>query len=81
MINAGIHSGDFVIVEHADSAAKNQIVVALIDAQEATLKRISYPRKNKIRLTPENDQMQPEDYAADRITIQGVLVAQLRTYA
>ena len=80
MINAGIHSGDFVIVEHADSAAKNQIVVALIDAQEATLKRISYPRKNKIRLTPENDQMQPEDYAADRITIQGVLVAQLRTY-
>lgn len=81
MINAGIHSGDFVIVEHADSAVKNQIVVALIDAQEATLKRISYPRKNRVRLTPENDRMQPEDYAADRITVQGVLVAQLRTYA
>jgi len=80
MINAGIHSGDFVIIEHADSALKDQIVVALIDAEEVTLKRISYPQKDLVRLTPENDAMQAQDYPVDQIEIQGVLVAQLRTY-
>jgi len=80
MINVGIRHEDFVIIEHADSALKGQIVVALIDAQEATLKRISYPKKSLVRLTPENDSMQAQDYPAKRVTIQGVLVAQLRTY-
>ena len=76
MINAGISSGDYVIVKKQDSADEGQIVVALID-DEATLK-IYYIDKNKkkIRLHPENDTMQ--DMYFDNVVIQGVAVKVLK---
>ena len=57
MINAGILDGDYVIVNQQQTADQGDIVVALI-GDEATLKRF-YKEKNKIRLQPENDTMDP----------------------
>ncbi len=72
MINAGINNGDYVIVKQQESAEQGQIVVALIE-DEATLKRYYLDdKKKKIRLHPENDNMQ--DMYFDKISIQGVAV-------
>lgn len=76
MINAGINDGDLVIVRQQETALEGQIVVALIDS-EATLKRYFVDRrKKKIRLQPENDNM--EDMYFDSIAIQGVAVKILK---
>ncbi len=80
MIDEGIRSGDLVVIESSNNARKNQIVVALIDNENATLKRIQFPKKNIIRLIPENKNMQSREYAAERVTIQGILVGQVRLY-
>jgi len=72
MINAGISSGDYVIVKQQETAEEGQIVVALID-DEATLKRYYIDKENKqIRLHPENNKM--KDMFYDDIVIQGVAV-------
>ena len=72
MINANICDGDFVIVKQQNTAEEGQIVVALID-DEATLKRFYIDKKErKIRLHPENDEM--EDMFFDKVDIQGVAV-------
>ncbi len=81
MIEEGIRHGDLVVIESQTTAHANQIVVALIDNENATLKRIQFPKKNIIRLIPENKNMQPKEYSAERVTIQGVLVGQVRMYA
>ena len=57
MINAGILDGDFVLVHQQPTAEQGEIVVALIE-DEATVKRF-YKDKNKIKLKPENDTMEP----------------------
>jgi repressor LexA len=80
MIEAGILDGDFVIVQRQDTADDNQIVVALIDGEEATLKRLQHCPDGGIRLIAANASMPPLAYAAERIIIQGVLVGQLRRY-
>ncbi len=80
MIEEGIRSGDLVVIEQASTARSNQIIVALIDDQEATLKRIKFPSRDIVRLIPANKTMQPKEYAAERVTIQGVLVGQVRMY-
>ena len=81
MIDEGIRSGDLVVIEQSSTARNNQIVVALIDNYEATLKRIKFLSRDVIRLVPANKNMQPRDYSADRITIQGILVGQVRMYS
>ncbi len=80
MVDEGIRSGDLVVIEQAKMARSNQIVVALIDNHEATLKRIKFPNRDTVRLIPANKNMQPKNYSADRVTIQGVLVGQVRMY-
>ena len=80
IIDEGIRSGDLVVIEQAKMARSNQIVVALIDNHEATLKRIKFPNRDTVRLIPANKNMQPKNYSADRVTIQGVLVGQVRMY-
>ena len=80
MIDEGIRSGDLVVIEQAKMARSNQIVVALIDNHEATLKRVKFPNRDTVRLIPANKNMQPKNYSADRVTIQGVLVGQVRMY-
>ncbi len=76
MINAGIFDGDLVIVRQQETADEGQIVVALVN-DEATLKRYFVDRRRKkIRLHPENDNM--EDMYFDSIAIQGVAVKILK---
>ena len=79
MIEAGILDGDFVVVRRTDSASNGDIVVALVDNDEATLKRL---RKHgeRIELIPANRQMPSMIYPADRVRIQGVVVGQARIY-
>ena len=75
MIGAGIFNGDFVVVKEQQSATNGEIVVALI-GDEATVKTF-YREKDRIRLQPENPQMEP--IYADNPRILGRVVAMLRT--
>jgi repressor LexA len=80
MVDAGILDGDMVVIRRADTAADGDIVVALIDNEEATLKRLYHLSGRRIKLSPENHAMAPLIYPEDRVCIQGVLVGQLRVY-
>ena len=80
MIEDGILDGDMVIVEKRDTADNGEIVVALIDNQEATLKRLQRNRDGSITLRPANGRMPPMRYSAARVRIQGVVVGQFRSY-
>lgn len=79
MINAGIHNGDTVIIKRCDSAENGTIIVALVDGEEATLKRLRRAG-SKIVLEPENDEYEPQILDPERVRIQGRLVSLLRTY-
>lgn len=73
MINAGIDDGDYVVIRKQSTANEGQIVVALIDGEEATLKRFYIDkRKRKVRLHLENDNL--KDMYYDTIDIQGIVV-------
>lgn len=80
MIDAGILDGDLVIIRRRDSANDGDIIVALIDDEEATLKRLRHGRDGEILLIPENSTMAAMVYDPSRVRIQGILAAQLRTY-
>lgn len=79
MIEAGILDGDYVVIEQRDSARNGEIVVALVDNEEVTLKRIEQTR-GKVILHPANADMMPLTYPPDAVQIQGVLKALLRSY-
>lgn len=79
MIEEGILDGDMVIIEQASTARNGDIVVALVDESEATLKRIEQ-KPGEVILHPANSSMQPMHYSPDQVRIQGKLVGQLRTY-
>jgi len=81
MIEAGILDGDTVIIEFRETANDGDIVVALIDESETTLKRFKRSHKGRyIKLIPANRDMEPMVYEASRVRIQGVLIGQLRKY-
>jgi repressor LexA len=80
MIEDGIFDGDMVIMESCQTARDNEIVIALIDQDEATLKRIKNNQDGSISLIPANSSMQPFRYSADRVSIQGRIVGQFRAY-
>jgi repressor LexA len=79
MINAGILDGDTVIIRKVDSANTGDIVVALVDENEATLKRLRR-RGDSIALEAANPAYETRLYGADRVRIQGTLVGLLRRY-
>jgi len=79
MIEAGILDGDIVIVKKANTARNNQIVVALVDQEEATLKRI-YKTGQTIELIPENKDFETKIFGPDRVEVQGILVGLVRKY-
>lgn len=79
MINAGIFDGDQVIIEKCNDAKNGEIVVALIDNNEATLKRI-YKRGQQLALQPENSAYKTVIYGPDRVQIQGILKQLIRKY-
>jgi repressor LexA len=80
MMEAGILDGDMVIVEKRDWADNGTVVVALIDRQEATLKRIRHNPDGTVTLFPANQNLTPVTYSADRVSVQGVVVGQMRAY-
>jgi repressor LexA len=81
MIDIGILDGDWVIIEQRDTAHDGDIVVALIDEQDATLKRFKRLSNDQVLLIPENTSLSPMQYSLERVRIQGILVGQLRHYA
>jgi repressor LexA len=80
MIDAGILDEDYVIIRKQQVARDGDIVVAMIDKSEATLKRFKRRGGDQIALIPENQNMEPMIYAAERVSVHGVLVGQLRNY-
>jgi repressor LexA len=79
MRDAGILDGDVVVVEQRQHARNGETVVALIDGESATLKRIEQ-KPGEIVLHAENPAYAPQRYRPDQVAIQGVLVAALRRY-
>ena len=79
MIEAGINDGDTVIVKKTDTADNGKIVVALIDDQEAMLKRIR--RKGKtVALESANRNYETKIFGPDRVKVQGILVSLYRNF-
>ncbi|MEM7693628.1 MAG: transcriptional repressor LexA [Pseudomonadota bacterium] len=79
MVDAGIHDGDTVIVRRTDRADNGDIVVALVDNEEATLKRLR-KRGNTVALEAANPQYETRIFGSDRVRIQGTLTALIRRY-
>ena len=79
MIEAGILDGDYALIQKADTAREGDIVVALVDGQDATLKY--FRREGRmIRLDPANGAYEPQRYPAERVIVQGRLSGLLRRY-
>ncbi|MBN9564257.1 MAG: transcriptional repressor LexA [Alphaproteobacteria bacterium] len=79
MIEAGILDGDTVVIRRGENAENGQIVVALVDENEVTLKRLRR-RGNSIALEPANARHETRIFPADAVKVQGRLVALLRRY-
>ena len=80
MRDIGIMDGDYVVIQKQNIASNGEIIVALVDKQEATLKRIFYLPNRKIELRPENSDMESLIYPAKSVQVQGKLVGVFRTY-
>lgn len=79
MIDLGIMDGDTVIIESGQTARDGEIVVALIDREEATLKTLKRDGRT-VSLVPANKDHETQSYAADRVQVQGRLVGLFRQY-
>lgn len=79
MVEAGILDGDYAIVQRCDVANDGDIVVALVDDNDATLKTLRRTGRD-VRLEPANARYQPQVYEASRIRVQGRLVGLIRRY-
>lgn len=80
MIDDHICNGDYILVEGAQTADNGDIVVALIEGTDATLKRFFRERDGRVRLQPANAQMDPILVPARDVKIQGRVVGVLRKY-
>lgn len=79
MIDAGILDGDYVLIKKQHTAHNGDIVVACIDREEVTLKRIQ-TQGASVALKPENPAFQTQIYGGDRIEIKGILAGLIRRY-
>ena len=79
MVDAGILDGDTVVIERSDTAENGSIVVALVDNQEVTLKRLRR-RGASIALEPANKAYETRIFGPDRVRVQGRLVGLIRRY-
>jgi repressor LexA len=79
MVDEGILDGDFALIRKVDIARDGEIVVALVNNEEATLK--TFRREgNMIRLDPANRLYEPQRYRPDQVQIQGRLAGLIRRY-
>ncbi len=79
MIEAGIHDGDTVIIRRTDQALSGDIVVALIEEQEATLKTFR-EQNGQIALEPANPSYETRYFESDKVRVQGKLMGLIRRY-
>jgi repressor LexA len=79
MVDEGILDGDFALIRKVDTARDGEIVVALIDGEEATLKTFRH-EGNMVRLDPANRNYEPQRYEPRRVMIQGRLSGIIRRY-
>lgn len=79
MIEAGIHDGDIVVIRRCDNAENGDIVVALVEKEEATLKRLR-KKGSTIALEAANPEFKTRIFGPDQVDIQGRLVALIRRY-
>ncbi len=80
MINDGIFDGDYVVLQSQTSANDGDIVVALIDEEFATLKKIYHEKDGRNRLQPANDKMDPIYVEPRALTIQGKVTGVVRRF-
>ncbi len=79
MIDAGILDGDTVIIRRADTAQNGDIIVALVDDEEATLKRLR-KKNGSVALEAANPEYETRIFGPDRVKVQGTLVGLVRRY-
>lgn len=79
MINAGIQDGDYAVIRRCNDAENGSIVVALVDDEEATLKRLR-KKGASIALEAANPAFETRIYGPDRVSVQGRLVGLMRRY-
>jgi repressor LexA len=79
MTGAGILDGDIVVVRRANTARNGQIIVALVDQEEATLKTLKKSGQS-VELIAENPDYPTRSFGPDRVEVQGVLVGLVRQY-
>jgi repressor LexA len=79
MIEAGILDGDMVVIRKTDTAHSGEIVVALVEGEEATLKRLR-KRGGSIALEPANRSYETRIFGPDQVEVQGRLVGLIRRY-
>ena len=79
MVEAGIFDGDYALIKRCDTARDGDIVVALVDGTEATLKYLRHD-KGMIRLDPANAAHAAQRYLPSRVRVQGKLAGLLRRY-
>ena len=79
MIEAGILDGDTVVIQRCDTAETGSVVVALVDNEEVTLKRLRR-RGDSIALEPANKAYETRIFGPDRVKVQGRLVALMRRF-
>ena len=80
MIDEQIRDGDFVIVENRRTARDGEMVIALLDGDSATLKKLYREGGGTVRLQPANARLKPLYVDQDRLRIQGVVIGVLRKY-
>jgi repressor LexA len=80
MCEAGIFRGDFVVIQSQQQAQNGDIVLALIDNEQVTLKRIRYRPENRIQLLADNPDLNDIVLADSRVLIQGKVIGLVRRY-
>lgn len=81
MIDKAIMSGDYVVLQEQRTANHGDIVLALVDFHDATLKTLLINNDGTVTLQPANAEYEPVTLPSERVMIQGVVVGQLRTYS
>jgi repressor LexA len=79
MIDEGILDGDQIVIEQRNHARNGEIVVALVEGADVTLKRIEQ-KQGVVILHPANASLEPMEFHPDQVQIQGILVGQMRSY-
>lgn len=80
MIEEQIRDGDYIVVNARPTAEDGEMVVALVDGESATVKKLYREGGGRIRLQPANETMDPLVVAANRVQVQGIVVGVIRKY-